>query len=299
MKKLGFHSGLIFSFLCGLLFSNCGMDSANTIRMGCKNFTEQYILGEMMAELIEAKTDLYVDRNFNLGGTVICHKALINGEIDLYPEYTGTALTTLMNRETIPSSTEVFSIVESYYREEWDCEWLQPLGFDNTYALTVREKDAEEKQWKTISDLKPDAENLPAGFTAEFMERPDGYPGLKKKYELDFQSTSDLDPGLMYRAIAQKEVDVICAFATDGRIPAFNLYPLKDNLNFFPPYEAAPVVRQDALKKFPKLRETLNLLARLLDNETMQQLNFEVDENKRAPSIVAREFLLKKNLIQE
>jgi len=269
----------------------------NQVRIGAKNFTEQFILGELLAQLVEAKTDISVDRQFYLGGTMICHGALANGEIDVYPEYTGTALTTILKREVLATPEETYNAVAKAYREQFKSEWLSPLGFNNTYAITVREADAQAKNWQTVSDLERDASLLKAGFTAEFVERPDGYPGLKRKYAFEFGSVSELDAGLMYKALAAGEVDVICAFATDGRIAAYNLVPLEDDKRFFPPYFAAPVVRSAVLEAHPELRDVLNGLAGKLDDSQMQKLNYEVDEKKRSPADVAREFLQSQGLV--
>ncbi len=265
--------------------------------IGSKNFTEQLILGHMMAQVIEDQTDLKVERRFCLAGTMICHGALVNGEIDLYAEYTGTALKTVLGREGSADPDEVYQLVSQEYARDYDARWLTPFGMNNTYAITVRAKDAKEHGWKTISDLAPFAEELRAGFTAEFAERPDGYPGLRKAYGFEFGNAKDLDPGLMYKAIAGGEVDVIAAFATDGRIAAYNLMPLVDDRKFFPPYYAAPVVRNQILTEYPELREVLLSLGEILDDATMQQLNFAVDHEKRNPAEVVREFLLSRKLI--
>jgi len=287
--------------LLGAAFYGCGEDpktAASTVRVATKNFTEQLILGELMAQLIEAKTDLHVKRQFNLGGTMICHGALVNGEIDLYPEYTGTGLTAVLHQEVIAQPDSAYRVVARAYETQFNSEWLQPFGFNNTYAITAREQDAKSKGWKTIEDLRGTASGLQAGFTAEFSERQDGYPGLRKAYGFGFGTVRDLDPGLMYGAIVQNEVDVICAFATDGRIAAYNLKPLEDNRGFFPPYYAAPVVRREVLQAHPELRRTLGLLSGILDDATMQKLNYRVDEEKRAPADVARKFLESKGLLE-
>ncbi len=270
---------------------------SGTVRIGTKNFTEQLILGELMAQLIEAHTNLKVERKFNLGGTVICHRALVRGEIDLYPEYTGTALTAILNRPVVLNPEEVLAIVRKTYREKFRCEWLEPFGFNNTYALAVRRKDAERFGWRGISDLGSRASQLRAGFTPEFRERPDGYPGFRQAYGFAFGQVVDIDPALMYQALAKGEVDVICAFATDGRIPAYNLVTLQDDKGFFPPYHAAPVVRWATLQAHPALRQVLSLLASAIDDETMRQLNYEVDERKHLPRDVARAFLLARGLL--
>ncbi len=266
------------------------------IAIGSKNFTEQLIIGEMMAQIIEAKTDLEVKRIFNLGGTMICHQGLIRGELDIYAEYTGTALTAILKKEVIPNPDKAFRIVSEAYLKQYRCRWLKPFGFNNTYAITVQANAAEQQGWKNISDLVKDADRLVAGFTAEFMEREDGYKGLQELYKLKFKGTRDMEPSLMYKAIAQKNVDVICAFATDGRIKTHKLRMLADDRGFFPPYYAAPVVRQETLEQHPELNAALESLSGLLDDGTMRRLNNEVDQNKRDPSDVVAEFLQERGL---
>ncbi|MFQ5506232.1 MAG: glycine betaine ABC transporter substrate-binding protein [Planctomycetota bacterium] len=270
-----------------------------TVRIGTKNFTEQLILGELMAQLVEARTDLRVERRFNLGGTMICHGALKSGGIDLYAEYTGTALTAILKQSVISDPGRAHQTVAREYRQRFAAEWLRPFGFNNTYAITIRKSDATSRNLRRISDLIPVAATLRAGFTAEFSERPDGYPGLRRAYGLQFREVRDLDPALMYQAIANREVEVICAFATDGRIAAFDLQPLRDDRGFFHPYQAAPVVRSEVLDAHPELRQVLELLAGRLDDATMQRLNFEVDEKKRRPADVAREFLESQGLLEK
>ena len=269
-----------------------------TVRIGTKNFTEQLILGELMAQLIEARTDLRIERRFNLGGTMICHGALKSGEIDLYAEYTGTALTAILKQSVITDPDRAHVTVAREYRRRFVADWLRPFGFNNTYAITVRKSDATSHNLRTISDLIAISGTLRAGFTAEFSERPDGYPGLRRTYGLQFREVRDLDPALMYQAIANREVDVISAFATDGRLAAFELQPLRDDRGFFPPYQAAPVIRTEVLQRHPELREVLEQLAGRLDDAAMQRLNFEVDGKKRLPSDVAREFLGSHNLLE-
>jgi glycine betaine/choline ABC-type transport system substrate-binding protein len=264
-----------------------------------KNFTEQLLLGELMAQLIEEKTELAVLRRFNLGGTMICHGALVSGEIDIYAEYTGTGLTAVLKRPVLSNSDESLSVVARKYREHFDVEWLKPFGFNNTYAITVRQEDARLQRWEKISDLRAVASRLRAGFTSEFAERPDGYRGLVERYGFKFGKVRDLDPTLMYEALVRKEVDVICAFATDGRIAAYRLKPLVDDQLFFPPYHAAPVVRGQTLRAHPEIRQVLGQLSGLLDDITMQRLNYEVDGKKRIPQEVAHEFLKTHNLLND
>jgi glycine betaine/choline ABC-type transport system substrate-binding protein len=264
---------------------------AGTVRVGSKNFTEQLILGEIMAQLIERQTDLNVIRKFDLGGTMICHGALVSGGIDLYPEYTGTALTAVLEADMIPDPEGAYAFVARAYHRRFNLRWLQPFGFNNTYAITVRNRDAEAMGLRTISDLAPLAARLRAGWTFEFSERPDGYPGLRGCYGFEFGRVIDLESSFMYEALARDEVDVISAFATDGRIAEYGLVPLEDDLGFFPPYLAAPVIRAAVVDQHPELASTLNQLAGRLSTERMQTLNLEVDQHKRSPHDVASQFL--------
>jgi glycine betaine/choline ABC-type transport system substrate-binding protein len=269
------------------------------VTIGSKEFTEQIILREMMAALIEGNSDIKTEQKF-LGGTLICFNSLKNGEIDLYAEYTGTALTAILKQEPMTNPQEVYDTVKDAFQEQYNLIWLKPLGFNNTYTLTMRREQAEQLGIQKISDLEPHKDDLESGFTHEFTERPDGYPGLIEHYgwELD-QEPKGMDPGLMYKAIAEGDVDLICGFATDGRIPAFDLVMLEDDKQFFPPYYAAPVVRSDTLEKYPELESILNKLAGKLDNKAMGQLNYQVDEEGRKAAEVAMEFLQKQGLLTQ
>ncbi len=271
--------------------------SQETLRIGAKNFSESEVLGEMIAQLIEAKTDLRVERRFGFGGTMIVHKALVESEIDLYVEYTGTALTTILGAKTITDPERVLQYVRDVYAKRFHLIWLAPFKINNTYALCVTASQARARGWATISDLVADAGNLRAGFTPEFSHRPDGYPGLRKAYDLNFVQVFDLDAALMYGAVAKGEVDVISAYATDGRIDAYNLLLLKDDLHAFPPYNAAPVVREAVLKEHPELPAILAPLTNLLDDKPMRALNWQVDGEKKSPHAVARAFLQSKELL--
>ena len=274
-------------------------EGQETLRIGAKNFGESEILGEMIAQLIETKTDLRVERRFGFGGTMIAHDALVHGQIDLYVEYTGTALTTILRAKSMSDPERVFKYVREVYAKRFDLEWLKPFRINNTYALCVTASQARARNWATISDLVPDAGGLRAGFTPEFSQRPDGYPGLRKAYNLSFGQVFDLDAALMYRAVAKGEVDVVSAYATDGRIDAYNLLLLKDDRHAFPPYFAAPVVRDAVLKEHPNLPAVLAPLTDLLDDKTMRALNWQVDGEKKSPRAVAHAFLQSNNLLAE
>jgi osmoprotectant transport system substrate-binding protein len=275
--------------------------SAPRVVVGGKNFTEQEVLGEMMAILIEEHTDLDVKRQLNLGGTMICFNALRSGDLDVYADYTGTGLVEILDREVISDPDEAYRVVSEAFRKKYDLVWLEPFGFNNTYTITMRRKHAEELGLETISGLAEylrGGGELEAGFDPEFMGRPDGYPGLKEAYDFRFPSKpKQMHTGLMYRAAADGEVDVICGFATDGRIAAYDLKILTDDKGFFPPYDAAPVVRASTLEEFPQLRDVLNKLGGRISPQEMQNLNYQVDEQGRGARKVAREFLIRKGLV--
>ncbi len=269
----------------------------SSVVVGSKNFTEQEILGELVAQLLERHTSLQIERRFGLGGTGVCHAALVAGELDIYVEYTGTALLNVLKEGVRTDRDEVFRVVAKAYREQLGLVWLPPIGFNNTYTIAVRAQDAARYDWARISDLRTMASQLSVGFTAEFMERPDGYPGLQQVYGFRFARAADLDPGLMYQALAEAQVDAICAFATDGRLDAYRLHTLDDDRSFFPPYDAAPVVRNELLMDHPEVRDALVGLAGTIDDRTMRGLNFAVDELKKTPPTVAREWVLQRETI--
>jgi glycine betaine/choline ABC-type transport system substrate-binding protein len=267
--------------------------------IGSKEFTEQVILREMMAALIEGNSDIKAEQKF-LGGTLICFNSLENGNIDLYAEYTGTALTAILKQQPMTDPQKVYDTVKDAFEQEHALVWLNPLGFNNTYTLTMRRDQAQQLGVQKISDLEAHKDDLASGFTHEFLERPDGYPGLIKHYGWSLEKKpKGMDPGLMYKAIAEGDVDLICGFATDGRISAFDLVMLEDDKQFFPPYYAAPVVRANTLEKHPELEDILNKLAGKIDNKTMAQLNYEVDEKGRQAAEVAAKFLQESGLMTE
>jgi glycine betaine/choline ABC-type transport system substrate-binding protein len=283
---------LILSSLVG-----CGSTKEeNKIVVGGKNFTEQEILVYLMKEVVEAKTDVTVETKPYLGGTNVIATALESGDIDVYAEYTGTALMSVLKQERMTDSQAVYDTVKKMY-EEKNLVWLQPFGFNNTYALAMRKTQADELGIKTYSDLAKSAPDLILAGTQEFLEREDGYKGLKDVYAMNFKSAKGMDPGLTYAAVRDKQIDVNSAFATDGRIPAFDLVVLEDDKNFFPPYYAAPIIRKDTLEKYPKVADALNALSGKLDDEKMAQLNAQVDLEKKDAKEVAREWLKSEGLI--
>ena len=306
--KLGLLASIVIVIAVALTWTKILMPRPDIV-IGGKDFTEQSILGEMLAILVEENSDLTVARKLYLGGTMICFNALRSGDLDLYAEYTGTGLVNILKREVISDPGKAYAAVKKGFGEEYSLVWLKPLGLNNTYTLTMRKKQAEELGFRTFSDLAAHlrkqretgaSDRLVAGFNAEFLERPDGYRGLSKVYSLEFAAQpKQMDTGLMYKACADEDVDVICGFATDGRIAAYGLVTLEDDRKFFPPYYAAPLVRAQTLAKHPELEEILNRLAGKLDNETMRKLNLQVDREKdpRQARDVARNFLIRHGLI--
>mgnify|MGYP001206393028 CR=1 FL=1 len=269
----------------------------DTISIGSKNFTEQLILGHIFAELIEEKTDLQVKRDLNLGGTQVAFLALTNDEIDMYVEYTGTLLIDVLNHSVINNPEEVYRVVSGELADQYHIRAFEPLGFNNTYTLAVRPDTAVQYGLKTISDLARASSHLKVGGTIEFMNREDGLKGLIETYGMNFRGTEAVDGGLRYTALNNDEVQVINAFATDGLLEEFQLTVLEDDKNFFPPYHAIPIVREETLKKYPELEPVINLLAGKLDDEKMRQLNYRVDSLNESPQKVARDFLIEEGLI--
>lgn len=264
-----------------------------------KNFTEQFILGELMAQMIEAKTNLQVVRKFNLGSTAICQAAMEKGDVDIYPEYTGTAYLTVLHKNYKKmTEQQLYRQVKQAYQKQYAITWLESFGFENSQSLAVSQQLSDQHQLQTISQLVSIAPRLIVGAPAEFIVRPDAMPGLQKAYGLRFKSIKAMDPGLMYKALENNEVNVIMAFTTDGRIPAYHLVVLKDDKHFFPPYYAAPLIRDAVLKKYPQIAKALAPLLGTLDNKTLQELNYQVDLKQRSVASVAKAFLKSRKLIK-
>lgn len=275
----------------------CGPTRQERIVVGSKNFTEQIILGELLAQHIEARTGLPVERRFNLGGTLICHRALRAGEIDLYIEYTGTALTAILEAQPSHDAEEVYRRVQREYARRFGLVWTAPLGFNNTFALVVRGEDARRLNLQTISDIAPHTPDWRAGFGYEFMERPDGFAGLAETYGLRFGNPPrTMELGLLYRALEEKQVDIVAGNSTDGVIAARDLVVLDDDRRYFPPYDAAPVVRREALERHPRLRAALADLAGEINEEEIRRLNFAVDGENRDVKQVVEDFRRAKGL---
>jgi len=288
---------IFFFFLSLPTFSGCRKSRQPHLTIGSKFFTEQVILAELLAQHIEARTGIHVDRKSNLGGTLLCHKALLSGDLDLYVEYTGTALTAVLNESPSPDPHDVYHRVQQGYAQRFNLEVTEPLGFENTFAMVVRGEDAQRLHLRNTSDIVSYAPKMRAGFGYEFLERPDGFRGWSQLYSLHFVAPpSVMDLGLIYRALVDKQVDIVAGNSTDGLIEALHLVPLIDDKHYFPPYDAVPIVRRDALAKFPQLRPALADLANKISAQEMRHLNAEVDANQRDSTAVVRAFRASKSL---
>jgi osmoprotectant transport system substrate-binding protein len=289
---------LYFLYLINVLASSgCRSSSQPHITIGSKFFTEQVILAELLAQHIEKSTGVHVERKTNLGGTLLCHKALQAGQLDLYVEYTCTALTAVLNETPNGDSKAVYDRVREPYSQRFNFEVTEPLGFENTFAMVVRGDDAQRFHLRNISDIVPLAPRWRIGVGYEFLERPDGFRGWSDRYGLHFAAQPTvMDLGLIYRALVDKKVDIVAGNSTDGLIDALHLVALADDRHYFPPYDAVPIVRRDALARFPGLRPALADLAGKVSAEEMRHLNAEVDADQRDVAAVVRGFLASKRL---
>ena len=275
-------------------FWNSGGSDRNSaaqqrVAVGSKDFTESALLAEIMAQLLEAR-GVYVERRFELGGN-LPHEALVNGTLDLYPEYTGTSYTAILHHTPIGDPRAVYEQVKQEYASQFKVEVSPPLGFENTFAILVRGADAKKLNLKTISDTVPHTPQWQAGFGQDFMSRADGYPGFSKTYGLNFAAVREMDLSLTYIALSSRQVDLIAGNSTEGRIATLDLFQLADDRHYFPPYEAVYLVRQDSLARVPALREVLAKLANAISTDEMRRLNYEIDGNKHDPKEVVKEWL--------
>ncbi|AEB77031.1 glycine betaine ABC transporter substrate-binding protein [Clostridium botulinum] len=293
---------ILVGVICGILVSACAYkiyDDNRSIVVGSKNYTEELILGNMYATLIEKNTNLRVKRTgINLGGAGVTFQALRSGDIDIYPEYTGVALVNIMGRKAVNDPDKAFNIVKDYFNKEYNITWMDPMGYNNTYVLAINKEIAKQYSLKNLSDLSKVSDDLILGCTMEFSDRQDGYLGMKDFYGMKFKNLKSLDGSLRYSALESNEVDVIDAFATDGLLKVYDLVRLKDDKRFFPPYYAAPIIRNDALKKHPELKKVLNILAGKVSEEDMTELNYKVDKLGEDPRKVADDFLIKRKFIK-
>lgn len=288
---------LVSLILSTTSFLACAPSHANRIVVGSKNFTESFILGELIAQQIEQHTNLKVERRFYLAGTYICQQAMLSGRIDIYPEYTGTALTAVLKQPATGDPGEVYNRVKREYESRFGLTLGHPFGFNDTFAMEIRGEDARRLNLKTLSQAAAYTPGWRAGFGYEFMERPDGYRGLVKTYGLHFaEQPRIMDLGLLARALKDRQIDFAGGNATDGLILALDLFVLADDRHYFPPYEAVPVIRKQTFQQHPELTSVLNVLGNTISDSEMQQMNYAVDGQHRDTQQVVRDFLRKKGL---
>jgi osmoprotectant transport system substrate-binding protein len=287
--------------ICLLLCTACAPPRSSRITIGAKNFTEQVVLGELLAQEIEAVTGQPVARRFYLAGSYICQQALVNGRIDAYVEYTGTALTAILKQPLPPvgqrEQARVFETVRRLYARRYSVRVEPGLGFEDTFAMVVRGDDAQRMNLKTISDAVPHAPQMRLGVGYEFEERPDGLRGLQAAYGLKFAEAPRLmDLGLLYRALSNNQVDMVAGNSTDGPIRALGFVALEDDKHYFPPYEAVPLVREDSLQRHPEIQTAMDRLSGKLTADEVRGMNHAVDGQHRDVAQVVREFRKSKGL---
>lgn len=268
-----------------------------TISIASKDYTEQMIVANLAADLIEAKTDLTVNRQINMGGTQVCFSALKSNQVDMYVEYTGTAYGDTLKYPPISDVEEVYQTVKKDFKEQFNIEVLKQMSFNNTYTLAVKPELAQQYNLKTFSDLAKISPNLVSGTTLEFLNRADGMPGLMETYNMKFRNTIGIDSSPRYIALENGEVDVIDAFATDGLLKKYELVVLEDDQHFFPPYYAVPIVRAEILEQYPEIEAIMDELGSILTNDVMSTLNYQVDELQKEPEDVAHDFLVEQGMI--
>ncbi len=283
--------------ICAWLCAGCGPPRSPHIVVGAKNFTEQVVLGELLAQEIEAATGQKVERRFYLAGSYLCNQAMLSGRIDAYVEYTGTALTAILKQPLDRNADRVLGTVRRLYQQKYQIDVAAPLGFDDTFAMVVRGDDAERLRLKTLSEIVPLAPQWRLGVGYEFEERPDGLHGLEAAYGLSFRERPRvMDLGLLYRALKSHQVDIVAGNSTDGPIKALGFTVLADDRHYFPPYQAVPLVRDDSLRRWPQIQTALDSLAGRVTAEEMQAMNNAVDGQHRDVGEVVKEYREKKGL---
>lgn len=292
MKRL-----IILMLTAIILFptAGCILNSDDSITLGSRNNTESIILAQIMGNLIENQTDLKVTYRENLGGSNVVWNAMLNGSIDVIPDYTGTIVLTYYHEE--PGTAEETLAKTKQLTAEDGIIAFNTFGFNNTYTLAIDETKAEELNIVTFSDFAKVSDQFTLGAVFEFIDRPDGLPGFEKEYNLNFKDVKGMDHGMMYRAMNGKEVDVINSYTTDGQLQIYDLRVLEDDKSYFPPYHALPLVREETLAEYPELEEVIRQLEGKIDEESMQSLNAKVDNEGMMVEMVAREFLEEAGLI--
>ena len=288
---------LLFIASVSMALTSCSPPRPDHPVIGAKNFTEQVVLGELLAQEIEAKSSLKVERRFYLAGSYICQQALVSGRIDAYVEYTGTALTAVLKQPVDRNPDSVLNTIRRLYASRYHIAVADPLGFENTFAMVIRGDDARQLHLTTLSDAAKYTPQWRLGVGYEFEQRPDGLPGLSAAYDLKFAAAPrTMDLGLLYRALQAHQVDIIAANSTDGPIQALGLVALQDDEHYFPPYQAVPLVREEALQRWPQIRVALTALAGKITAEDMRAMNEAIDGQHRDPVDVVKDFRLKHGL---
>ena len=291
------------AFLSGSIavLANAGCRSSHRdMVVGSKNFTEQLVLGEIFAQMLEHYCQAPVDRRFYLAGTYLCQQAILAGRIDVYPEYTGTALAAVLKQKASGDAAQVYEEVRRRYQQKFDLDVMAPLGFNNSFAMVMRGDDARRLGLTRLSQLAPEAPRMRLGVGYEFLERQDGYQGLVRSYDLKFEEAPRvMDLGLLYRALESRSVDIVAGSNTDGLIRALGLVVLDDDRHYFPPYDAVPIARPDLFQRFPRARSAFEQLAGRITADDMRALNYAVDGEKRDAAAVAVEFLQHRNLLSQ
>ncbi|MCL6593172.1 MAG: glycine/betaine ABC transporter substrate-binding protein [Alicyclobacillus sp.] len=275
-----------------------GSEAAGWVRVGSKDSAEPILLGHMLAELIEAETGRPVDRRLNLGGTLVCFNALERGGLDVYVEYTGTGLVNILKQPPMRDPNAVYQKVKNEFEQKYHITWLDPIGFNNTYAMAMTQAQAQRLGIHTLSDLAQHANQLVLGTEQDFVVREDTLQALERVYNMHFKQVQTMDIGLKYQALSNGKVDVIDAFSTDGRIPQLHLTLLQDDKHVFPPYYACPIVRDSVLQAHPELRGVLEKLAGKINDAQMQKLNMEVDIEHKQAAQVAHDWLQQQGLMK-
>jgi len=289
---------IVACLIIALWAAGMGCTREHPVTVGSKNFTEQVVLGEIVAQHLEFRLGLRVKRQFNLGGTLLAHQALLRGDIDLYPEYTGTALTAILKLPPAHDPAASIALVRAEYRTRFDLEWLDPLGFNNTFAMVIRGNEARNGKMSTLSDAARYARGWKLGVGYEFQQRPDGLDGLLKTYHLPLQgSPKTMDLGLLYKALEQGQVSMVAGNATDGQLSVLDAVVLEDDRRYFPPYDCGLVVRAEILKDH-RVRQALTELGGRFTDRTMRKLNYQVDGEHRPVADVAAEFLREAGLVR-
>ncbi|MGI6349007.1 MAG: glycine betaine ABC transporter substrate-binding protein [Eubacteriales bacterium] len=297
MKKKILLIAIIMMFLVAALFTGCGGSSSKTIVVGAKDYTEQDILGNMLTILLQENTDYNIEYKHEMSSNVL-FAALQSGDVDLCIDYTGTLYSNYLNYSDIKGADEVYDISVKDMSEKYKLDVLKPLGFNNTYCLAVRPETAQQYNLKTFSDLAKVSSDMVFGGGFEILNRNDGIPKLKERYNMSFKEELAVEGVLRYSAIENNETQITEAFSTDGMLLQYNLVVLEDDLNFFPPYHAVPLIRQDTAKQFPEVVEELDKLAGVLNDDKMRELNYQVDVEKKNPHDVAAAFLKSADLIK-